>query len=184
VKQLFPGLMLAAMVGGVAKVIALWAPALGDVSIAIVLGIVVANFWKLPESFAPGVRYSEKTILSLAIMLMGFGLNWEKLAGAGWVSLSFLLIVVVSTVMVSFVAGKVTGVKPSLSLLIGMGNAICGASAVAASAPLLTKNKEDIGIAVSVVNLLGTLGIFAMPLIIAALNFNAHHASLLVGGTL
>ena len=71
-----------------------------------------------------------------------------------------------------------------LGLLLGIGNGVCGAAAIAASAPLIDADKDDIGISVGVVNLLGALGIFLLPLLAGMLGLQENQSGLLVGGTI
>lgn len=67
---------------------------------------------------------------------------------------------------------------------MGVGNGICGSSAIAASAPVIGNNEEEIGLSISVVNLLGTIGIFTLPLIANILNFSETNSGLIIGSTL
>jgi len=68
--------------------------------------------------------------------------------------------------------------------LVGFGTAICGSSAIAALAPSVTKNKEDIGIAMAVVNLFGSIGMIVMPFILIKTGLSTTQMGLLLGGTL
>ena len=72
----------------------------------------------------------------------------------------------------------------SVGWLVGFGTAICGSSAIAALAPSINKNKEDVGVAMAVVNLYGTIGMLVLPLLLTAFSFSTLHSSLILGGTL
>ena len=76
------------------------------------------------------------------------------------------------------------GLPKSFSILLGCGNGICGSSAIAAAAPIVSKNEEEIGLSVSVVNLLGTFGIFLMPILAGLLNLSNTTSGLMIGSTL
>jgi uncharacterized integral membrane protein (TIGR00698 family) len=72
----------------------------------------------------------------------------------------------------------------STGWLVGFGTTICGSSAIAALAPTVTKNKDDVGISMAVVNLFGSIGMIVMPFILLKLNFTTQQMGLLIGGTL
>lgn len=182
--SLLPGIGIALFVGLIAKVCVRWAEAIGDVSLAILIGILLANVMKIPKKFEAGIAFSEKSLLSWAVMLMGFGLNSKVLFGLGWQSILVVIASVGLTIFSNVFIGRMLGLTGSLSLLLGLGNGICGASAIAAGAPLLTKDKDEIGIAVSVVNLLGTIGIFIIPAVCALLDLAKGPSGVLVGGSL
>ncbi len=80
--------------------------------------------------------------------------------------------------------GKLLGYSSSFSLLMGAGNGICGSSAVAATSSAIGAEESDTGIAISVVNLLGTFGIFVLPAMVALLRLGEAEGGLLIGGTL
>ena len=148
------------------------------------VGAIICNIIKLSPKTQDGIKFAEKNLLSYAVLLMGFSLKGAMLSSLGIKSLSFIILIVAFSVFVSFIAGRLLNMQTSLCILLGLGNAICGSSAIAASAPLLSKNKEEVGIAVSVVNLLGIFGIFFLPILVEQLAFQDQQASLLVGGTL
>jgi len=73
-KKYFPGLLLSIIIA----LISLWLSQIipiGAVAIGIVLGIAIGNIFSLSPSFLPGISFSEKKILSLAIVLMGVKLT-------------------------------------------------------------------------------------------------------------
>jgi len=158
---------------------------IGAVAIAILLGIVVGNLGKPGESFGPGIGFCEKHLLSLAIALMGVNLDFGILEKLGLPS----LLLVITGVMVSITAalgiGKVLGFDQKFALLLGIGNGICGSSAIAATEQIVGANEEEVGLSVAIVNGLGTLGIFLLPFLAKALfHFSDLFAGLLVGNTL
>ena len=66
----------------------------------------------------------------------------------------------------SMIFGRIFHLPSSLSLLLGLGNGICGSSAIAAASPILDAKKDDIGLSIATINILGAIGIFILPLVI------------------
>jgi uncharacterized integral membrane protein (TIGR00698 family) len=82
------------------------------------------------------------------------------------------------------VVGRWLGLPRSMALLLGVGSAICGSSAIAAVAPLVTRDRTEIGLSVGVINLLGTAGIFLLPAVVAFQGLGEPSGALLIGGSL
>lgn len=183
-KTKLPGLILAILIGLIGMYLSNWIPNLGGVTLAIILGFLIGNFFNLDETYNSGIRFAEKKILALAIMLMGLKLQLNVLAKLGFSSLLIIVIMVLTTVTVGFLIGRLVGLSKSFSILLGVGNGICGSSAIAAAAPIISDNEEEIGLSVSVVNLLGTIGIFILPFITYLLKLTEATSGLMIGSTL
>ncbi len=180
-----PGLILTITIGILAKQLSQLIDNVGSVTLAIILGLIVGNLVKPGKIFSEGIRLSEKKILSLAIMLMGLQLNLQILSTLGFQTIIYILILISLSIMIGLFLGQTLGLSRPFSLLIGVGNGICGSSAIAAAAPLLDASEEETGLSISVVNLLGTIGIFLAPLIVQVLlNFNSANSGVFIGGTL
>lgn len=183
-KEKLPGITLALIVGLAGKYLANWFPSLGEVTLAIILGLLVGNVFRLDKKYSNGIRFVEKKLLSIAIMLMGLKLEMSVLVDIGVSSILIIIIMVLTTIVTGSLIGKLFGLSKSFSLLLGIGNGICGSSAIAATAPIISDNEEEIGLSVSVVNLLGTIGIFLLPAILSVLNFSEPTSGLMIGSTL
>ena len=179
-----PGLVLCTGLALSAELLATLAPSMGGVSIAILLGMLWGNLFPVSPNLEAGIGFSEKKLLSYSIILMGFGLEWTQIQSLGNAVFLVIISAVIMTIGTSYLLAKICKIAPSLGILLGVGNAICGSAAVVASAPLVTKNNDEIGISVSIVNLLGTLGIFILPALVTVGHFSEQSASLLVGGSL
>lgn len=158
------------------------APALGSITLVLLLALLLGNLKTWNEAYKSVFQYAEKHLLAMATMLLGFGLNLQLLA-----ELSPLYLVVLSgMVLLSLLSSQwfCRGMSPALRWLLGAGNGICGNSAIAATAPVVKANKTEIGLAVAVVNLLGTVGIFLFPLLAKAFHLNHAESALLVGSIL
>lgn len=131
----------------------------------LILGIVIGNWVRIPKRFSDGIKLASSRFLEWSIILLAFSINMKEIASGGWQNLVVIILIVFLVLLVTMRLSKWFKCPGSTSWLIGFGTAICGSSAIAAAAPTLSKNKEDVGIALAVVNLMGTLGMLLIPLI-------------------
>ena len=158
---------------------------IGGVTTAIILGLLTGNLIKLPEKITPGINFSEKKILSWAIALMGFRLNYSVLANLGIPVVILIVAGVIFTISFSLILGRLLGMEKDLSLLLGIGNSVCGSSAIAAAQSVIKTRDEHVGVSVAVINLLGTVGIFLLPfLAISVPGLSGKGSGVLIGNTL
>ncbi len=158
--------------------------AIGSVAIAIILGIIIGNSVKISEKYNSGITYAEKTLLSFAIALMGINLDFTILAELGIKTLILIVLSMILTITSGIVIGKFYGIDKKLALLLGIGNGVCGSSAISATAPVIKPQNSFIGLSVAIVNLLGTIGIFLVPFIAISAGLSDIDAGILIGNTL
>jgi uncharacterized integral membrane protein (TIGR00698 family) len=159
-------------------------PNVGDVTLAIFLGMLVGNLLPSMARFDAGVGFAERRLLPLAIALLGVELQLGLLLASGLATLVVIGASVAVALVAGVVIGRLMGFSAHFSLLIGAGNGICGTAAVAAVSRVIHADDEETGIALSVVGLLGTVGILLMPLLAGALALTTVQSGMLVGGTL
>ena len=151
-----------------AHVLAQWgavaALGLSPLIVGIVLGVAFANApgMAVPVPWRPGVVFSAKTLLRLAVAFYGFRVTVQDIAGVG---VAAAAVMVAST----FVLGAALGVRlfrlpPPLALMVAAGSAVCGAAAVLATEPVVRGQPHESGVAVGTVVIFGTLGMLALPL--------------------
>lgn len=157
---------------------------IGSAVIAILIGILIANSIKIPHEYNKGITYSEKTILAFAIATMGITLDFSVLLELGVATLLLIIIGIIVTIFSAVLIGKWIGIDQKLALLLGIGNGICGASAIGASKEILKANESEVGISIAVVNFLGTVGIFLVPFIAFSIGLDEKSSGILVGNTL
>lgn len=184
VSRILYGVVLCTIIGIAAKFLSDLLP-LGSVTIAILLGIIIGNGMNLGERFNPGITFSEKQILSMAIALMGVKLNYVILGELGFGSLALIISAMGVTIVASlFLAGTMKSTVP-LALLVGIGSGVCGSSAIAATEGIIGADEEEVGLSVAIVNFLGAIGIFLLPFLgIVVLGFTDLEAGVLIGNTL
>lgn len=178
------GLLLVLFIGLLSAELATFVPKLGAVTIGILLGVLVGNLLPNMRAYNVGAVFAEKRFLPVAIVLLGIELQLSTLIELG----PMTIVVIVATIATSLTAAVVIGrwfhYSPDLALLIGAGNGICGSSAVAATSYAIKANEEDTGISISVVNLLGTVGIFLLPALVNALALSTQQQGVVIGGSL
>lgn len=178
------GILFCSIIGIVALFSAEYIP-IGAVTIAIILGIMVGNITKLGEFFEKGIHFTEKRILPFAIALMGVNLNFMILKELGYKSILIIIVGIVVTIMSSIALAKVFKFDKKFALLLGIGNGICGSSAIAATEQIIGVKKEEVGLSIAIVNFLGTIGVFLLPAISTViLKLNNIASGLLIGNTL
>lgn len=134
--------------------------------IAIILGIIYSNTLrnKLPAEWSPGIHFSAKHILRVAIMLYGFRISFQQIMSVGIEGLVLDLFVVMTTLCLgTYVGMKLFKLDRHLALLISSGAAICGAAAVLAVEDVLKSEAYKATVAVGTVVLFGTLSMFLYP---------------------
>jgi len=158
---------------------------IGSISLSIILGIIIGNLVNLNSKFNVGISFSEKHILSLAIIFLGVKLDYLILSELGIKVILFIIFGIISTISFSLLLGKIFNLNKKFALLLGIGNAICGSSAIAATQKIVGVKKEEIGLSITIVNLLGTLGFFILPILGAhILEFTDLKIGVLIGNTL
>ena len=158
-------------------------------TVAIILGMIVGNiFFKTfhtdEPGFKSGVKWAEKDLLMFAIALMGINLNFTMLANLGVKTILIIVLGMVFTIFMGILLGKLFKLNPKLSLMIGIGNGVCGSSAIAATSGVAKVQSNDIGISIALVNLMGTVGIFLAPFLAHMLGFTDIQAGIFTGNTL
>ena len=138
---------------------------LSSLIIAILLGIIVKNTIGVPQIFRPGITFSLKRILRLAIILLGLRLSLPQILAVGPIGLVIVLVTLVSTFIFTCWFGRQIGVDSKLTKLIAAGTSICGASAIVAANGVVDSKDKDVAYAVATVTIFGTISMFLYPLL-------------------
>lgn len=130
---------------------------------AIFLGMVMALLWKEQGRARAGITFTSKKILQLAVVLLGFGMNLSSVAKVGAQSLPIILSTITTSLVAAFVLHKLLHMDAKISTLIGVGSSICGGSAIAATAPVIGADDEEIAQSISVIFLFNVLAALTFP---------------------
>ena len=131
--------------------------------------MALRNLLPFTAQLKSGVDVVIKKILPIGIVLLGAGLDFYNLVRVGLGVLLGAAVIIGLIILASRYLSRYFEVGEGLGLLIGIGTAICGSSAIVAAAPVLESKEEDIAVSITAINLLGVLAMLAFPLIGALL---------------
>jgi len=135
------------------------------VMLAIVFGMVLSNCWALPKTIQPGLKFSVKKLLPLGIVLLGARLNFQDLVKVGFQGLVLSLLETVVALLLFIALTRLMKLPQKLGILLGIGTAICGGTAIVATAPVIEAEEKDVVFSVATVTLLGLIAMFTLPVL-------------------
>lgn len=184
--RLVPGLLMTAAIAAAATLLHRL-PVVSNFSpmiLAILIGMIFHNVVGTPAMAKPGVAFSMRRILRLAIILLGLQLTASQVAAVGIGGVAIIATGLVSTFAFTVMMGRVLKVEPKLAELIAAGTSICGASAVIATNTVTEAPDEDVAYAVACVTVFGSLAMFLYPLLPGLLHLDPHAYGLWTGASI
>lgn len=172
IRQNWKGLLLCLLLAVPASLLGKQFPIIGGPVFAILGGMTFAPLVKKKESFAPGVKYTSKKILQYAVVLLGFGMNLKVVMETGKQSLPIIICTITVSLVIAYVLHRVLRIPAKISTLVGVGSSICGGSAIAATAPVIDADEEEVAQAISVIFLFNILAALIFPALGGALGFS------------
>ena len=167
IRRLLPGIAVAAALAVAAGWIAggLGEPlARNPVLVAMLFGLLIGNSFTSREEFRPGLDFTKRYLLRLAVVLVGFRITVRLVADLGLLPLAVAAVeLVVVLVVLRWVAWRVLKLDRELALLIAVGSAICGAAAILSVAALTRARDQHAGIAIALITLTGTVALLVYP---------------------
>lgn len=135
------------------------------VMLAIILGMILANLLPLPKLLQPGLKLTTKKLLPLAVILLGARLDFVAVlrVGAQGLAMSVGTIILGMGLFLLFI--RWGWVSRKLGMLLGVGTAICGGTAIVAAAPIIDADDKDVTFSVATVTLCGLATMFLLPLL-------------------
>ncbi len=162
-----PGLLAAVAIAVAARLATtVLPPVVSEVTVAILIGLLVG---RLPvartPALGPGLRFAAEKLLRLGIVLLGAKLSVEQIAGIGLPAAVIIVVTMAAALTTVLVLSRVAAVDGRLAVLLAVGAAVCGNTAVVATSPVINARPRDTAYAVATVTLFGTIAVFAYPLI-------------------
>jgi uncharacterized integral membrane protein (TIGR00698 family) len=151
--------------------------------LAILLGAAVRTAWTPDVRFKAGIDFSAKTLLEVAVVLLGASVSAATLSSLGVSFVVGILLLVVVGIVVGFGVGRALGLNPRMALLVACGNAICGNSAIAAVAPVIDADGEEVAASIAFTAVLGVIVVLALPLLGGLIHLNGLQYGALAGLT-
>lgn len=162
-QQKIPGMLLAAVIALAATFLGKSFPIVGGAVFAILIGMILARFSFPRTALDPGISFTAKYILQLAVVLLGFGMNLFEVLRVGAQSLPIIISTIATALIVSYLLQKKLDITPVSATLVGVGSSICGGSAIAATAPVVEAQEEEIAKAISVIFFYNVLAALLFP---------------------
>lgn len=186
---LLPGLLLCAAVTGLAlagealELRWLGRGWLDAVVLAILLGAVIRTVWTPPAAMQPGVEFSARTLLEIAVVLLGASISAATVMAIGPGLLLGTVAVVAVAILAGYGLGRLLRLPHRMAMLVACGNGICGNSAIVAVAPVIEAEPEEVTAAIAFTAVLGVVVVLLLPLLAAALEMSELRYGVVAGLT-
>lgn len=151
--------------------------------LAIVLGTAVRTAWTPGPRWFPGITFGAKALLEIAVVLLGASVSARMVMAAGPDLLFGIAGTVVVAVVASYWLGRLLGLPYRMALLVACGNSICGNSAIAAVAPVIDADGEDIAASIAFTAVMGVLVVLLLPFAAPLLHLSGMQYGVLAGLT-
>ena len=185
VKQTLPGLAICGLLAIGATGVSMWGGS--GVVWALLGAIAVASVWSPPPIFLPGIHLAGKHVLRIGVALLGFQISAATLQVLDAETIAVLATNVAVVLIAGMILGPMLGIDRDLSVIAAASVAICGASAAAAFAIVLTRDdssKYSVACTIGAVSLLSSVAMLAYPPLIHLLGLDAAAGGILLGGTI
>lgn len=138
-------------------------PIIGGAVIAILAGMVVTLVWKWRDPVDSGIKFVSKKVLQWAVILLGFGMDLNVVIRTGQQSLPIILCTITVSLVVAFFLSRWMNIPGKVATLVGVGSSICGGSAIAATAPVIDADEDEVAQAISVIFFFNVLAALIFP---------------------
>jgi uncharacterized integral membrane protein (TIGR00698 family) len=158
-------------------------PYLEALVLAILIGVAVRTVWQPGSRWNPGINVSAKFVLECAIVLLGASVSATTIMALGLHLILGIAVIVAIGIGASYLICRTLGLPQRLSILIAAGNSICGNSAIAAVAPVIGADGDDIASSISFTAVLGVIVVLTLPLLVPLLRLSLTQYGVLAGLT-
>lgn len=162
-KERAPGVLVCLGISAPCWLLGRAVPVVGGPVFAILAGMAAALFWREKGAAGPGIAFTSRKVLQYAVVLLGFGLDLSEIARVGLQSLPIILSTITISLAAAFLLRKTLRVGTNISILVGVGSSVCGGSAIAATAPVIGADDEEIAQAISVIFLFNVAAALLFP---------------------
>lgn len=172
IKKNWKGVLLCLVIAIPSWILGKIFPIVGGPVFAILLGMVITLLVSDKSALQSGITFVSKKILQYAVILLGFGMNLSVILQTGKQSLPIILATITTSLVVAWVLHKILHVPGKISTLIGVGSSICGGSAIAATAPVIDADDEEVAQSISVIFFFNMLAALFFPMLGTVLGFS------------
>ena len=176
-----PGLLLCLVLAIPSWLLGRAFPVIGGPVFAILMGMILSLILRDRTRYQAGIAFTSKKILQYAVILLGFGLNLSEIAKVGAQSLPIICTTITVSLLIAFFLRKLLSMPSNISVLVGVGSSICGGSAIAATAPVIGADDEEIAQSISVIFLFNILAALLFPTLGGAMGMSYEGFGLFAG---
>ena len=130
---------------------------------AILLGIIFGNIFKIRDSFQKGLDFTKEYILKLGIICLGIQLKPFEFLDFGKIAIPLIIICIISVLIVIKLLIKKLKIPTRMAYLISIGSTVCGTTAIIATAPVIKASKTEVSYAIANITLFGILSMLIYP---------------------
>lgn len=163
IKKNMPGILLCLVIAVPSWFLGTAFPIIGGAVIAILAGMVLTLIIKNKGILENGIKFTSKKVLQWAVVLLGFGMDLNVVLETGKQSLPIIICTITISLVIAFLLNKVVKMPSRVATLIGVGSSICGGSAIAATAPVIDADEEEVAQSISVIFLFNVLAALLFP---------------------
>lgn len=163
IKKNTPGILLCLAIAIPSWFIGTAFPIMGGAVIAILAGMVLTLIIKNKGMLDSGIKSTSKKVLQWAVILLGFGMDLNVVLETGKQSLPIIICTIGISLIMAFLINKFIKMPAKVATLIGVGSSICGGSAIAATAPVIDADEEEVAQSISVIFLFNVLAALLFP---------------------
>jgi uncharacterized integral membrane protein (TIGR00698 family) len=151
--------------------------------LAILVGVAVRTFWRPGDLWFAGIQFSAKQLLEVAVMLLGASVSVSTVLAIGPRMLVGVAVIVAVAIGVSYGISRALGLPRRMAILVACGNSICGNSAIAAVAPVIGADGDEIASSIAFTAVLGVVVVLTLPLLASLLGLSVTQYGVLAGLT-
>lgn len=175
IKQNWSGILVCLVIAIPSWLLGKIFPVIGGAVIAIIAGMIVTLFWNDKGKAEAGIKWTSKIILQTAVVLLGFGMNLGVIFQTGKQSLPIIICTITTSLIIAWILQKVLKVPSNTSILVGVGSSICGGSAIAATAPVIDADEDEIAQSIAVIFFFNVLAAIFFPVLGKVIGFDTMH---------
>ncbi len=189
ITRMMPGILLCIVVTGAATLLQAievrlaGEPYLEALVLAILLGVAIRTVWQPGPFCHPGIVFSAKILLEIAVVMLGASVSARTVLALGPALLAGIFVVVAIALATSYAIGRALGLPQRMAILVACGNSICGNSAIAAVAPVIGADGDDIASSIAFTAVLGVVVVILLPLLVPILALSLTQYGVLAGLT-
>jgi uncharacterized integral membrane protein (TIGR00698 family) len=151
--------------------------------LAILLGVAIRTVWEPGALWHDGIVFSSKILLEIAVVMLGAAVSARTVAALGPALIAGIVLTVLIAIAVSYGISRLCGLHSKMSMLVACGNSICGNSAIAAVAPVIGAQADDIAASIAFTAVLGVITVLLLPLLVPLLKLSLTQYGVLAGLT-